>query len=259
VSLLKGPLPWERCRSGTMKHREDRVREKKRTWTGARLCEGLPKEFADFVDYVCGLGYEQQPDYDHWKQTFQILLFRLPSSGDGGSDLVSSNSSDVNTEQTQLDASRGQDLLAHRTTEPPVTKGQYVLVQILPHLTIEGTPEGRGNDSGDRSRWHDPSLVTGQWRFPQRPALVLHVESVANSRGAYLVSLLPLLHHPSELTTEQVQYFISLGRESDAVCERAIIPSPEWLVDSVYHAPPDTFRVLIEPDQVSIVRSQSCT
>jgi len=77
VTLLKGSLPWERCISGTPKHYENRVREKKCTWTVARLCEGLLNEFGDFVDYVCGLGYEQQPDYEHWKETFQALLIKI--------------------------------------------------------------------------------------------------------------------------------------------------------------------------------------
>jgi hypothetical protein len=249
VSLLKGPLPWEYCESGTRKHREDRVREKKRTWTGARLCEGLPEEFVNFVDYVCGLEYEQQPDYDHWKKMFHMLLIRLGPPPDGCYNLTSSISSHMNTQQVQMAASREHDISANQTeAESPVAKGQYVLVQILPHLTIEGTPSGRGNDSVDRSRWHDPSLTTGRWVLPHRPALVLQV---AKLRGKYMVSLLPLLHHPGELTVEQARHFICLGRESGAVHERTIIPSPAWMADSIYHTQPDSFRVAIEPDGVS--------
>jgi hypothetical protein len=113
VSLLKGPLPWEYCESGTRKHREDRVREKKRTWTGARLCEGLPEEFVNFVDYVCGLEYEQQPDYDHWKQMFHMLLIRLGPPPDGCYNLTSSISSHMNTQQVQMAASREHDISAN--------------------------------------------------------------------------------------------------------------------------------------------------
>jgi hypothetical protein len=250
VSLLKGPLPWEYCKSGTRKHREDRVREKKRTWTGARLCEGLPEEFINFVDYVCGLKYEQQPDYDHWKQTFHVLLIRLGRPPDGCFNLTSSRSNHTYTQQVQLAASREQDLSANQTEAdpPPVAKGQYVLVQILPRLTIEGTPSGRGNDSVDRSRWHDPSLAAGRWVLPHRPALVLQVAKLC---GNHVVSLLPLRYHPGQLTMEQARRFICLGRKSDAVHERYIISSPAWMVDSVYHTQPDSFRVAIEPDQVS--------
>jgi hypothetical protein len=108
-------------------------------------------------------------------------------------------------------------------TTPPVTKGQYVLVQLLPHLTIEdGT-----DDSVDWSRWHDPSFRTGQWAFPRRPALILDLSLMDDRRGAFLISLLPLLHHPGQMNSDEAKRFIRLGRKPGASHERTIVPSPE--------------------------------
>ena len=99
-----------------------------------------------------GLRYEPQPDYNHWKQTFQMFAIRLAPPSDGSFDLASSSSSHMNTQQVQLAALQEWDLSANRSeTEPPMVKGQYVLVQILPHLTIKGTPLGRSNDSVNKS------------------------------------------------------------------------------------------------------------
>jgi hypothetical protein len=249
LSLLKESLPWEICRNGTIKHRENRIRKKKRTWTGARLCKGLPEEFGYFVDYARGLAYEQEPDYKHWKHKFRVLfdklqhsnvIFSLASAGTGGV---------INRipEQAQL-----LNALPPRVTsnEPPCAKGHYVLVQLLPHLTIEG----RSDISLDKSLWHDPSLTIGQWRFPQRPALVLNVEPVTSSEGGFILSLLPLVHKPGELTTEETKRFVRLAREPGAEHERVVVPSTEWTLNSIYHAPPPrAFRVQTEFHQVSSV------
>jgi len=115
----------------------------------------------NFVNYICRLEYKQQPNYNHWKQTFHVLLIRLGHPPNGCFNLTSSRSSHTYTQQVQLAASQEQDLSANQTEAdpPPVVKGQYVLVQILPCLIIEGTPSGRGNDSVDRSHWHDPLLA----------------------------------------------------------------------------------------------------
>lgn len=135
---------------------------------------------------------------------------------------------------------------------PPVTKGQYVLVQLLSHLAIEdGT-----DDSVDWSRWHDPSFRTGQCAFPRRPALILDVSLMDDCRGSFLVSLLPLLHHPGQLDSDEAKRFIRLGRKRGAPHERTIIPSPEWSMSNVYHyVPPCAFRMRIEPEQVSSIQS----
>jgi hypothetical protein len=248
ISLLKGSLPWKSCTAGTVKHTEDRIREKKRSWTGARLCAGLPEAFGEFVDYVRALDHEQQPDYEHWQRIFRTLSHRLRIPPDA----VLSPVSNGNHIPSQPFVKPTSPEVTKET--PPVAKGQYVLVQLLPHLTIEdGT-----DDSVDWSRWHDPSFKTGQWAFPRRPALILDVSPMSDRRGAFLVSLLPLLHHPGQLNSDEAKRFICLERGPGPHHERVIVPSPEWTMSNVYHsASPHTFRIWVERDQVSSTSTQS--
>ncbi|THH03310.1 hypothetical protein EW145_g6361 [Phellinidium pouzarii] len=76
ICFLRGRLPWQNIRGRTEKHREQRIKEKKRTWTSSRLCDGMPEEFAIFLEYTKNLEYEQEPDYGYLKDLFRKLFER---------------------------------------------------------------------------------------------------------------------------------------------------------------------------------------
>ncbi|KAL5488278.1 hypothetical protein ACEPAI_6386 [Sanghuangporus weigelae] len=73
VYFVRGRLPWQGLRGGTEKHRDQRVREKKRTWTPERLCEGLPgaEELIKMLHHVKSLDYTDEPDYAYLKGLFK--------------------------------------------------------------------------------------------------------------------------------------------------------------------------------------------
>jgi hypothetical protein len=71
------------------------MRVKKYTWTGARLCDGLPKEFGDFVDYARGDEYEGEFDYERWKHSFGVIFEELGFSDSDGSELGSAAIGDI--------------------------------------------------------------------------------------------------------------------------------------------------------------------
>ena len=79
---------------------------------------------------------------------------------------------------------------------------------------------------------------------------------MADLRGLYLVSLLPLLH----LSTEQVQYFTWLDREPDIVDGRIVVSSPDETMSGAFHVLPDgSFHVLLKLNQVSNVQYHETT
>ena len=45
--------------------------------TPKELCKGIPKEFAEYVDYTRNLQYSEQPNYDKLKYLFISMLNRL--------------------------------------------------------------------------------------------------------------------------------------------------------------------------------------
>jgi len=66
--ILRRKLPWDSLSNSA-------VKKLKASMTGSILFSGLPSELAEFYDYVCGLEYDEGPNYDHWQGIFQDLLF----------------------------------------------------------------------------------------------------------------------------------------------------------------------------------------
>jgi casein kinase I family protein HRR25 len=63
-------LPWGRIKGGSPKQFEDRVREKKRSWTPERLCVDLPNAFEVLLSHARQLKFDEEPDYDGLQQVF---------------------------------------------------------------------------------------------------------------------------------------------------------------------------------------------
>lgn len=76
IQFIRGSLPWENVRGGTQRHREWRIREKKRSWTSLRLCEGLPKELEVFTEHCLKLGWNENPRYDILREAIGAVMSR---------------------------------------------------------------------------------------------------------------------------------------------------------------------------------------
>ncbi|KAK0744785.1 kinase-like domain-containing protein [Apiosordaria backusii] len=63
--FLRGSLPWQGTKASKNKKKHTRIGEKKQQATIDDLCAGFPEEFAKCLRYIRGLGFEDQPDYDH--------------------------------------------------------------------------------------------------------------------------------------------------------------------------------------------------
>jgi hypothetical protein len=75
-------LPWGHIRGGTPKQFEDRVREKKRSWTPERLCVDIPNAFKFLLSHVRQLKFDEEPDYDGLQKAFIHDLMHLGYSPD---------------------------------------------------------------------------------------------------------------------------------------------------------------------------------
>ena len=63
-------LPWGNITGGSPKQFEDRVREKKRSWTPDRLCSGIPNSFKFLLSHARQLKFDEEPDYDGLRKAF---------------------------------------------------------------------------------------------------------------------------------------------------------------------------------------------
>ncbi|TFK72322.1 kinase-like protein [Pluteus cervinus] len=253
--LLRGALPWPKIKQGTQKHKQDRIREKKMNYPGKRIFEGFPQEFADFTDYVRRLHYDEDPDYKYWKGVFLQLSRDLGFSSDEHFDKVLASG-----EKAEATGQASINPLVDGTPEksvarPPVSKGDYILVQVIPRLTIEG------RDDDDTSRWHDPTFSQPHWQFPARPALVLGASpGKYDLAGLFILSILPLVHRPGVLLNEEEKRrFVRVRHASVATADegdyrdQVVAPTPDWPAEFVYHsAPPRALRVVIHPGEAPI-------
>lgn len=73
IYLLRGNLPWAiDCPSDKNDQAAHMcsVRDAKLALTPSKLCEGLPQEFADFLEYARSMKFDAQPQYDRWSKVF---------------------------------------------------------------------------------------------------------------------------------------------------------------------------------------------
>lgn len=76
VYFIRGSLPWQGIKGHNQTTRDQLVLEQKQKISTAELCEGLPDEFATYLDYVRNLRYHDKPDYNYLRQTFRDLFHR---------------------------------------------------------------------------------------------------------------------------------------------------------------------------------------
>eukprot|EP00736_Rhodelphis_marinus_P014572 Rmarinus@m.2 len=74
VYFLKGSLPWQGFGSDHRKARSNRVAEAKMSTPLSKLCEGLPREFFDYLEYCQDLAYDADPNYEYLRGLFRTLF-----------------------------------------------------------------------------------------------------------------------------------------------------------------------------------------
>ena len=73
----KGELPWQGLNVPDKLERYREIYKIKKRIKPEELCKGLPKEFCDYIKYVKGLQFEQDPDYNYLKGLFLNILNRI--------------------------------------------------------------------------------------------------------------------------------------------------------------------------------------
>ncbi|KAK9894718.1 kinase-like protein [Cystobasidium minutum MCA 4210] len=81
--FLRGGLPWQGLKAATNKQKYEKIGEKKQTTPIKELCEGFPKEFAIYLNYVRKLGFEETPDYDFLRELLSQVLANNKEPEDG--------------------------------------------------------------------------------------------------------------------------------------------------------------------------------
>jgi len=73
IYFIKGQLPWQDQNASTKAKKYDKIKEVKLSTPVDVVCDGYP-EFANYLNYCRGLGFDTAPDYMHLKRIFRELL-----------------------------------------------------------------------------------------------------------------------------------------------------------------------------------------
>jgi casein kinase I homolog HRR25 len=76
VYFRNGGLPWQGIKAPTKKQHHQQILEQKLMTSTAELCRDLPTEFAEFLDYVRALRFDQKPDYTYLRKLFRAVFVR---------------------------------------------------------------------------------------------------------------------------------------------------------------------------------------
>lgn len=76
IYFMKGKLPWQGLGQKEMSKNEKYrlIFECKKNTTNEQLCQGLPKEFKNYMDYVKSLDFEEKPNYNFLYNLFTQLF-----------------------------------------------------------------------------------------------------------------------------------------------------------------------------------------
>ena len=77
IYLVKKDLPW--MKAGKIKNKKEEVikaYDLKKRIKLEKLCEGLPEEFIDYINYCRKLEFEQDPNYDYLRNLFILILMK---------------------------------------------------------------------------------------------------------------------------------------------------------------------------------------
>ena len=77
VYIAKGTLPWANIKCDNKDELYNRILETKIQTTPENLCNGLPAQFEEYIKYIRGMSYEQEPNYKYLRNLFLITLQNL--------------------------------------------------------------------------------------------------------------------------------------------------------------------------------------
>jgi len=76
IYFLKGSLPWMNINASNKEEKHKMIIEKKKNTVFQKLCEGLPFEFEQYLNYVRSLRFEEDPNYNYMKTLFRGVSLR---------------------------------------------------------------------------------------------------------------------------------------------------------------------------------------
>lgn len=89
--FLRGSLPWQGLKAPTNKQKYEKIGMKKQTTSINELCYGFPIQFAQYLNYVRNLKFDEDPDYPYLIGLMEKALISIDEKEDGHFDWMDLN------------------------------------------------------------------------------------------------------------------------------------------------------------------------
>ena len=96
IYFLKGKLPWMGLKAKNKEEKYEKIMEVKINCKLSSICEGIPKEFALFLQYNRDLGFDEKPNYNYLRKIIDSVLEKNKGCIDGNLNLDNSFLNDNN-------------------------------------------------------------------------------------------------------------------------------------------------------------------
>uniref|UniRef100_A0A1A9VUW6 non-specific serine/threonine protein kinase n=1 Tax=Glossina austeni TaxID=7395 RepID=A0A1A9VUW6_GLOAU len=122
IYFLRGSLPWQGLKAGTVKERYQKIGDMKRATPIHVLCHNCPEEFSIYLRYVRRLDFFEAPSYGFVRKLFQGLFDRKGYVDDGEFDWTQkAMSTQVGYLQTRYDVNISPNKDRNNVAQPGVT------------------------------------------------------------------------------------------------------------------------------------------
>ncbi|KAJ3120193.1 serine/threonine protein kinase [Physocladia obscura] len=147
--FCRGSLPWQGLKAATKKQKYDRIRDKKLGTSAEELCNGFPKEFVVYFNYVRNLHFDDKPDYDFLKKLFSDLYRNLGLDSEPEvfdwtliKSTASTASSSTATPNTQMPQTAAQQPLQQQQQpkQPPIQRTPVAVITSRGAVTASPAP-----------------------------------------------------------------------------------------------------------------------
>lgn len=77
IMFIKGNLPWMNLKCENHSEKQKKIAEIKMTTSNEDLCEGLPKEFLNYMNHTKNLSFTDKPNYVYLRNMFVDLMKKM--------------------------------------------------------------------------------------------------------------------------------------------------------------------------------------
>ena len=77
--FLRGSLPWQGLKARDNREKYEKIGQRKQCIRIEELCGNFPLQFAEYVRYTRGLGFEEDPDYEMCRAWFEEVYRLQPA------------------------------------------------------------------------------------------------------------------------------------------------------------------------------------